>query len=340
MTALVTGATGFLGGALVERLLAAGQKEIRCFARPGSNTARLDALTRQYPDAKLEWVHGNLLSLADCQRAVEGAEVIYHLAAGLTGSAADLFLNSCVASQRLLEAVIDRRPARVVLVSSFGVYGAAGVRRGGVIDENTPLEPHPERRDTYSHSKLRQEQLFREYQERYGFELVVLRPGVIYGPGGGGLSARVGLQVGGCLLHLGGRNLLPLSYVENCAEAVALAGRTPEAAQQTYNVHDDDLPTSAAFLRAYRREAAQVRALPVPYPALLLLSRLVEGYSQRSRGQIPPVFTPYKTASLWKGHRYSNARLKSLGWRQLVPTAEGMRRTFAHLRSPAGGPAA
>ena len=51
--------------------------------------------------------------------------------------------------------------------------------------EQTALERHPEWRDHYSHAKLRQEQIFWEYQRRNGFDLVVLRPGVIYGPGGG-----------------------------------------------------------------------------------------------------------------------------------------------------------
>jgi nucleoside-diphosphate-sugar epimerase len=71
----------------------------------------------------------------------------------------------------------------------------------------------------------------------------------------------------------------------------------------------------------------------VPYPALRLLSRGVEAYHRWSKGQLPAVFTPYKSAALWGGNRFDNSKIKALGWRQIVPTEEGMRRTFAWLRA-------
>ena len=67
--------------------------------------------------------------------------------------------------------------------------------------------------------------------------------------------------------------------------------------------------------------------------SLRLASRLVLAYSRWSKGQLPPIFTPYKTASQWKGTRFTNQKLKSLGWRPLVPTDEGLRRAFHHHRA-------
>jgi nucleoside-diphosphate-sugar epimerase len=218
------------------------------------------------------------------------------------GAAAELFADSVVASRNLLDALrvrkdIESAQTRVVLVSSFGVYGVVPLGRGARVDESTPLEDHPELRDTYSHSKLRQEQLFWEYQQADGFELVVLRPGVIYGPGGGAFSTRVGLQIGPVFFHLGGSNLLPLSYVVNCAEAIAVAACDADSAGQVYNVHDD-----------------------------------VEGYHRRSLGQLPGIITRYKAAAAWGGNRFSNAKLHSLGWSQLVATPDAMAKTFEYLR--------
>jgi hypothetical protein len=66
----------------------------------------------------------------------------------------------------------------------------------------------------------------------------------------------------------------------------------------------------------------------------MLLSKAVERYHAYSKGQLPAAFTTYSTKSLWRrGRRFSNSKIKSLGWRQSVPTPEGMRRAFAFLRN-------
>jgi peptidoglycan/xylan/chitin deacetylase (PgdA/CDA1 family)/nucleoside-diphosphate-sugar epimerase len=264
---------------------------------------------------------------------VEGVELIFHLAAGKKGTAADLFLDSVVASRNLLDAVADRKPMRIVLVSSFSVYGVAGLGRGAKVNEQTVLEPHPEWRDHYSFSKLRQEQLFWEYQQRNGFELVVLRPGVIYGPDGGHFSTRVGLTIGKWQLHFGGANSLPLSHVDNCAEALVVAGTHPSAAGEVYNVHDDDLPTCREYLRAYKKHVRKIRSVSVPYFAVKLLSSIIAKYHRYSKGQLPAILSPYKAASLWGGNRFDNSKLRSIGWRQLVPTADGLQRSFTAFRA-------
>jgi nucleoside-diphosphate-sugar epimerase len=332
MSAFVTGATGFLGGALVARLVAHDAQSIRCLVRASSRATQLEQLAAGKGCVSL--VRGSLASPDAALAALDDADVVYHLAAGTGGAAADLFLNTVVASKNLLEAMLRRpRPPKVVLVSSFGVYGTAGLARGALVDEDTPLEPHPERRDLYSQAKLRQEKLFREYRERQGFPLVVVRPGVIYGPGGTPISSRVGLALPGIYLHLGGRNLLPLTYVDNCAEALVVAGERGGTDGQAYNVVDDDLPTCADYLRRYQREVRTLRAVRLPYPVSQALSWLCERYTEHSQGQLPAFFTRYRTATSWGGNRFSNAKLKGLGWQPIVPTDEGLRRTFAALGS-------
>lgn len=332
MKVLVTGAGGFLGTHVVERLLAHGYTDIRCLLRDQKKSVSLQALTTRYPEQHLEICVGNLRSKPDAARAVKEVSLIFHLAAAMKGSAADMFIDSVVASRNLVEAFGDQMPMRVVLVSSFGVYGVAELGRGAVVDESTPLESHPEWRDVYSHTKLRQEQLLWELQAKKGFELVVVRPGVIYGPGGSHFSARVGLSIFGRFLHLGGKNLLPITYVDNCAEAIVCAGISEQAAGQAYNIHDDQLITSRQYLRAYQNNVRRIRSIHIPYFVLMALSRMVESYHKRSQGQLPAIFTPYKTRTMWGGNKFSNAKLRSLGWAQLVGTQEGLRRTFEYFR--------
>jgi nucleoside-diphosphate-sugar epimerase len=333
MKILVTGAGGFLGKALVERLLAHGESDVRCMLRDISKAKALETIAAKYPDAQLEFISVNLRNPQEIPKALVGCGMVIHAAAALKGSPAEMFLDSVVASRNLLEAVANElRPIRVVLVSSFGTMGVATLSRGAMVDERTPMEEHPEQRDVYSHTKLRQEQLFWEYRAKYGFELVVLRPGVIYGPGGGHFSNRVGLSMFGRFLHLGGNNLLPLTYVDNCAEAIvaaALAGADGEV----YNVVDDDLVSSKQYLAAYKKQVKKVRSVPVPYFVLMLGSKMVERYSARSKEQLPAIFTPYKTRAMWGGNQFSNAKLKSIGWRPLISTREGMERAFTAFRA-------
>ncbi len=330
---LVTGANGFLGSALVEQLLAAGEDDIRCLVRPGRDTAKLSRSHARFPETELEICYGDLTSREDAARAMAGVGIVYHAAAAMGGGAANLIQNTVVGSRNLLDAITKTVSTRVVLVSSFGVYGTAGLPAGAMVDEKTPLEEHPERRDAYAFSKIRQERLFWEYKEKFGFPLVVLRPGVIYGPGGTELTTRIGIRVFGLLFHFGRNNRLPLTYVDNCAAAAVAAGRSDEAMDEIFNVVDDDLPTSREFLRAYRKNVERLKYITVPYPITMFMSKLVEKYHKHSKGQLPPVLTPYKTACHWKGNIFNNSKLKAIGWRQIVTTQEGIERFLVYWRT-------
>ena len=218
-----------------------------------------------------------------------------------------------------------------MLVSSFGVLdGVNQVASGSVIDEDTPLNSTLSSAMLSPFAKLRQELLFREYQQKFGIELAVLRPGDIYGPGSNSLSTRIGLKLPGLFLHVGGRNMLPLSYVENTADAIAIAGTRSEVAP-TLNVVDDDLITCGEYLRSYTKAVGNLRPLPVPYSIAMNMSRMIAWYNGKSRGQLPAVLTPYKASALWRPQRFRNDRLKAIGWTQTVPTAVGLERTFVSL---------
>jgi nucleoside-diphosphate-sugar epimerase len=332
MTTLVTGSTGFLGAAIVERLLAHGVNRIRCLARPSSDTARLAMLASAYDSGRVEIMIGNLQSVADIRRALAGVDTVYHAAAAMRGAPAAIFLDTVVASERLLDVMISSPVTRFVLVSSLSVYGLADVPVDRLVDESVGLEPHPEWRDPYSHAKLRQELVVREHAATAGFELVVLRPGTLYGRGRPAFSARVGLTAGRWLFHLGGNNVLPLSHVVNCAEAVALAG-TSNIAPGAYNVVDDDLPRAAEYVKRYKKEVGHVRSIRCPFFATMLVSRLAKQLHVSSKGQIPPVLTPYRTACMWRGHRFDNRKLRRAGWRQVVSTRDGLGGLFAELRA-------
>lgn len=333
MATLVTGSNGFLGTALVTRLLERGTKEVRCLVRPGSQQKRLDAILAKFPDSGARIVVGSLASVNDARALLDGVDVVQHVAATVSGAPAEMMLGTVVASRHLFDAALSMPKApKIVMVSSFGVHGTAALGKGAIVDESTPLEPDPRSRDTYSFTKVKQEQLAVAYARDKKLPITILRPGVIYGPAGGLMSGRVGVRLPGVFLYLGGDNLLPLSYVDNCAEALAVAAERARFDADVYNVHDDDLITCGAFLERYRQEVEPLRVVKLPFAATMALSHAVSWYHRFSKGQLPALFTPYKTRTVWKGTGFSNAKLKSLGWKQIVPTEEALRRTFEALR--------
>lgn len=333
---LITGATGFIGSRLVEKLLELGFRDLCCFARPCSNTSEIEAIARRHAGAQVEVVTGNLLSCEDCSTATRGVAVIFHLAAGTSQSYfADAFMNSVVTTRNLLEAAHQHQDLRrFVNISSFAVYSNMQQLRRRVLDESCPLDERPELRgEAYCFAKVKQEQLVKEYCERLGIPNVMVRPGYVYGPGKQIHTGRVGIDTFGVFLHLGGSNSIPFTYVDNCAEAIALAGLKEGIDGETFNVVDDDLPSSRQFLRLYKKNVKSFTSIYVPHCVSYVLCYLWERYASWSEGQLPPVFNRRRWHAYWKKTRYSNEKLKSrLGWAPRVPMAEGLRRYFESCR--------
>ncbi|MFO1313550.1 MAG: NAD(P)-dependent oxidoreductase [Burkholderiales bacterium] len=332
---LVTGAAGYVGVRVVENLLRRGFRRIRCLVRSSVRARELSRLAREYPTAELRIEAGNLLSASDCARASDGVAVIYHLAAGIEKSFAGCFLNSVVTTRNLLDAATANPGLRrFVNVGSLAEYANYAIPRGGPLDERTAVDTRcADRHEAYAYAKVKQSQLVRDYAQTRGLPFVIVRPGVVFGPGKRKISDRVGISTFGPFLHLGLGNRLPLTYVDNCADAIVLAGLVVGIEGETFNIVDDDPPTSREFLRQYVRRVKRIRSIPVPYPIWYMFCYCWELYAEWSEGQLPPVFNRPTCSIYWKGNVYPNAKARqSLGWPVGVPMQEGLDRFFAYLK--------
>jgi nucleoside-diphosphate-sugar epimerase len=335
---LVTGAAGFLGPSVVGNLLDKGFRKIRCLARPTSNLARLEKeIALRNGAGRAEIVSGNLLSREACSRLVEDAPLIYHLAAGAgTKAFSDAFLNSVVTTRNLLDAALENACLRrFVNVSSFAVYTNRRKPHWRLLDETCPVEGHPESRaEAYGYGKVKQDELVIDYGKKHSLPYVIVRPGSIYGPGKDFIPGRVGIDSFGLYLHFGGGNPIPFTHVENCADAIVLAGLKTGIEGEVFNVVDDDLPTSRRYLRLYKKNVRSFRSVYVPHAFSYLFCCLWEKYSEWSHGQLPPVFTRREWAATWKKTHYSNRKIKDrVGWKPDVPTSEGLRSYFESCRN-------
>jgi nucleoside-diphosphate-sugar epimerase len=333
---LVTGSNGFIGAKVIEILLEYGFCNLRCFVRPSSDLNRLEKTISEFDAAtNVELVRGDLLSPIDCAKAAEGVSIIYHLAAGFDKSFAGAFMTSALGTRNLIEAFLKgSKPKRFVNVSSFAVYSNLDLKRGALLDESCPLEDAPQERfDAYGFGKLKQEQVVREYGRDHKLPYVILRPGYVFGPGKRELSGRVGINTFGFFIQVNGSNLLPLSFVDNCAEAIVLAGLRPGVEGEVFNVVDDEMVSARQFLAAYKKKVS-VFPMRIPYAVGYLLCVLWEKYSRWSKNQLPPAFNRRRCSAEWKGNRYSNQKLREqLGWRPRVPLKRAMEAFLAQFEA-------
>jgi nucleoside-diphosphate-sugar epimerase len=206
------------------------------------------------------------------------------------------------------------------------------LKRGALLDENCPLEDaSQERFDAYGFGKLKQEELVTEYGKRQGLPFVILRPGYVFGPGKAELSGRVGIDTFGFFVQVSGSNLLPLTFVDNCAEAIVPAGLKPDVDGEIFNIVDDELLTNDEFLQRYKR-AKPFHSVRIPYSLAYAMCFLWERYAKWSKNQLPPAFNRRRCAAEWKGNRYSNQKLKNrLGWTPRVPMKEAMEAFLAQF---------
>ena len=334
---LITGATGFIGRRVVQALLDRGFRNLACFARPSRDRSELKAVIERRPSgAEIEVQEGNLLFAEDCEQATRNTAVIYHLAAGTKAKGFDeAFQNSVTTTRTLLDAALRHGCLkRFVNVSSFAVYTNRNKPQPDLLDESCPIEEQPELRgEAYCFAKVKQEQLVSEYGQKHGIPFVLVRPGVVYGPGNTGITWRVGSGALGIFLHLGNSNVIPFTYVDNCADAIVLAGLQPGVEGQVFNVVDDDLPTSRQFLRLYKKNVRALTSIPLPRAVSHVLCLVWEKCSAWSGGKLPPVVNRRAWYAYWKGSTYTNAKLKKLlGWAPRVSTAEGLQRYFEACR--------
>ncbi|WP_029007365.1 NAD-dependent epimerase/dehydratase family protein [Azospirillum halopraeferens] len=269
MKILVTGATGFVGRTLVP-LLAERGHEVRAAVRrpdatvPGAATAAVGEIG---PDT-------------DWAAALRGAEAVVHLAARVhvmrdrakDPLAAFRQVNT-EGTRRLAEAAAAAGVRRFVLVSSIKAVTDES-RPAPVAERDTPRPGSP-----YGISKLEAEQALAAVGSRTGMETVVLRPPLVYGPGVGGnfrtlmelIRRRVPLPVGKV------ENRRSLLFVENLADAIALALVHPDAAGHAFLLHDSFPMSTPDLVRGLAREMGVKPRLIAVSPDLLRLGARLAG---------------------------------------------------------------
>lgn len=226
MTTFVTGATGFLGSALVNRLLQ-DKQEVRILVRD-EKKARL-----QFGEA-VTIVPGEITDAQQVQQAMDGATVIYHLVGRLYHPSVptELYRQTHVEGTRiLLDACRGQSHVqRIVHCSTTGVHGVTGKTPA---NEDAPLAPT----NPYEATKLEGELLALKAYKEHGLPISVIRPGLVYGPGDLHLLGFFSSIKKGLFRVIDdGKALLHPVYIDDMAEAFLLCAQCPQAVGRCYNI--------------------------------------------------------------------------------------------------------
>lgn len=278
-TVLVTGATGFIGSRLVTKLRAEGES-VRALALPGETVAD-----------GVELARGDLRDPASLAAATRGVDVVLHLAArvGDWGPESEFVDINVEGTRRLASAAAAAGARRLVFVSSLVVYG----RR--LLDHTCREElPTETGIGPYSRSKTAGEALLFDLHERGAIEVAVIRPGNVFGPGSPlwvGAVAEL-LRRRRVPLVDGGDRDARLTYVDNVADAIALAGCAPAAAGRAYNINDG----SGVTWRTYLCDLAELAGAPtptrsIPRAVLATAARAMEALARLRRSSERPLLT-------------------------------------------------
>ncbi|MCB0727646.1 MAG: NAD-dependent epimerase/dehydratase family protein [Ignavibacteriae bacterium] len=222
MKALITGATGFVGSHLADKLLEKNY-EVYCLRRKTSSTKWLDGKNVKYVD-------GDLFSNEALSECIKDMDYIYHVAGVVKAKTKEGFFHGNYDSTKnLLEITYKVNPdiKKFIFVSSLAACGPAKTEKP--VDENTTPDPIT----TYGVSKLKAEEEVYSYRDK--FPVTILRPPAVFGPRDTeiliyfqtfqkGLNSIIGFDV----------KYLSLVYVEDLVDGIILAGESNDSNGQKY----------------------------------------------------------------------------------------------------------
>ena len=310
MNILVTGGTGFIGNYLVRGLVAEGHR-CRCLVRD------LHSINKLADHSQVDFVEGDVAMIETLENIGKGIEAVYHLAgaghvSAVSKEAFQSFFRLNVRGTRNIMEACGRSGVKRFI--HFSSTAAMGLTRRREIDETVPCEPET----PYQRSKYQSELAAFETGKKLGLEVIILRPCMVYGPGGKGEFLKFcRLIKKGVFPRVGtGKNLTPMVHVQDVAQAAIRAlqsGRSGEV----YLIASETSPPFKEIHRLVTRTLGTRRPyFYVPLPVALLAAYLLEKWAFLNK--VTPVVSRKNILSFATGRVFST--LKASDDLRYVPT--------------------
>lgn len=314
MKVLVTGATGFVGGHLVKRLINDGHS-VRALVRKGRDIKGFDG--------RVEIVYGDITDPHSLDDATRNVDMVYHSAALVreAGVPDSLFYEVNVkGTENLLEASLRNGVKQFIHISTCGVHGDV---QDPPATEDTPFNPE----DIYQKTKIESERLAMDFRKK-GLHVVIIRPAGIYGPGDTRLLKLFKLIKERKFLMVGdGRTLFHLVYIDDLIDALILAGQVPDAEGEAFLIAGERYLSLNELTRLIADFFGVLqRKVHLPVLPVRLLAIAMEFIFKPLRIE-PPLFRR-RVDFFTKNRAFDISKAKRiLGYRPKVDIEEGVRLT-------------
>jgi nucleoside-diphosphate-sugar epimerase len=335
MTALITGASGFLGSHIAGRLKGRGEN-VRCLVRRASRTGYLESLG-------VELVYGDVTDARSLAGAVANVDTVYHSAAMVSdwGPWEEFRAVTINGTRNLLKAASASGVRRFLHVSTDGVYRYADLPNG--VDEDSPYEARFGWLDYYRRSKTAAEKIACRFHDSGAPAVSIVRPGLILGERDNAmLPGLIGFLKSSSASFIGsGDNQLPCVYAGDVAELCILAATDDKASGEIYNAVSEEYVTQRDLFQAVADSTSLTmpkRSLPMR--AIYALAAAMEARARLSGWDKRPDLTRFSVNLLGLNYDEDPTKaMRQLGWRPEVSMAAAVRRSVEWTRARRAPPA-
>jgi nucleoside-diphosphate-sugar epimerase len=322
LSALVTGASGFIGGRLAERLATEEGLRVRAMVRHTKKAERLQKLP-------LEIVQADLLDLESLRGAIDGCDLVFHCAALVreTGDRNEFLQTNVQGTENILNVSRNAGIKKFIHFSSVSVYG---LNPPDGADETTAFQPCG---NLYCDTKIAGEKAVWAVHQEARLPVVVIRPANVYGPYSNPWTIRPIklINSGQMILINGGTGLCNYVYIDNLLDATLLATKRDSSVGQVYLISDGNPVMWKEFFGTYAQMAGKpkIRSVPEWFGKVIALGMEV---TSTLTGK-PPKITREAVGFLTCKARFSIEKARrELGYQPRFSLEEGMKLTEQWLR--------
>lgn len=328
MNVLITGATGFIGSHLTERLVKEGYK-VSVLVKKESNRKERKETLNILKNIGVKIFLGDLLDVNSLIKACKNKDVVFHLAAIARPMAIPkekYFKVNVEGTKNLLEACRKNKVKKIIHMSSISVVGPT--RDGNPVNEKTKPDPI----DTYGESKLAAEKVVFEYIKKYNMNITILRPPMVFGPRDFEMLRLFKAISKGFFPLKEGKGYIEFLYVENLVDVCILAMKKGKKGE-IYHINNGESYRMSDVVKTIAK-AENVKLKPIKFPNWSLV---LAGVFMELLGKIFGFHPPFSrntviwmTKSFW--YTECTKAKKELGYQPKINLEEGIKRTVEYYK--------